>query len=44
MPFVVSPTAAGFEQLTLNGLALNDTVFGLEEFSCPPPHQRRFRP
>jgi hypothetical protein len=41
MPFVVSPTAAGFEQLTLNGLALNDTVFGLEEFSCPPPHQRQ---
>ncbi len=41
MPFVIPPTLPGAENLELDGLPLNDNVFGLEEFTCPPPRQRQ---
>jgi hypothetical protein len=41
MPFVVTPTPTGVEELVLDGLALNDNVLGLEAVSFPPPRQRQ---
>jgi hypothetical protein len=41
MPIVITPPTTGFEELVLDGLALNDNVLGLEAVSFPPPRQRQ---
>lgn len=41
MPFILTPPGStDLESLEFDGLALNDAVFGLAEFSCPPPPER----
>lgn len=41
MPFILTPPGStDLESLEFDGLALNDTVFGLAEFHCPPPPER----